>query len=432
MSITIQSQGARQSSPKHEFTGFLQTLPNLLDSVKGIMKASLLACLAATSFANALEVHEWGTFTVLSGANGVPVSWYQPGQDLASLPDFVGKAGNFKSRIARVRMETPVIYFYPEKSQHVSVSATFKDGAISETFPFSALPISLANMPATWSGTLHAPDDAEALALIPEEKSPDPHEPYSAARNVPDAWIFKSDLEKHPFKQNETLTTQAEKFIFYRGAGNSALPLHASLGTDHTVTVNNYTQEPTEGIALRVNDGMATWKTIPVSNDSSTASTVKLDTAPRPVSEIEEELATHWVSALTKKGLTPDEAAAMVATWRATWFREPGTRVLSIVPRTYVDSVLPLKITPKPEKIERVFVARLEVISDEKTRKLAAILTSSGQDAISQQTEIAALELGRFSNGAAEIASEHIKFEMLNRFRTISAAIEPVNATSAR
>lgn len=418
--------------PPYEFTGFLQTPPELLVSVKGIMKAHLLACLAATGFANALEVHEWGTFTVLSGINGVPVSWYQPGQDLAALPDFVGKGGNFKSRIARVRMETPVIYFYPEKSQHVSVSATFKDGAISETFPFSASPISLANIPATWSGTLHAPDDTEALALIPEEKSPDPHEPYSAARNVPDAWVFKSDLKKHPLKQNEALPPQAEKFIFYRGAGNSALPLLATLATDHTITVNNYTQEPTEGIALRVNDGMATWKVIPTGNDSSTASTVKLDAAPRPVPEVEEELATHWVSALTKKGLTPDEAAAMVTTWRATWFREPGTRVLSIVPRTYVDTVLPLEITPKPEKTERVFVARLEVVSDEKTRKLAAILTSSGQDAISQRAEISALELGRFSNGAAEIAAEHIKFEMLNRFRIINAALEPIDATSAR
>ncbi|MGJ8643613.1 MAG: hypothetical protein ACSHX9_09415 [Luteolibacter sp.] len=392
------------------------------------MKASLLACLAATSFASALEVHEWGTFTVLSGANGVPVSWYQPGQDLAALPDFVGKSGTFKSGVARVRMETPVIYFYTDKPQHVSVSATFKEGAISETFPFSASPISLREMPATWSGTLYAPDDAEALALIPEEESPDPHEPYSAARNVPDAWIFKSDLEKHPYKHNEALAPQAEKFIFYRGAGNSALPMHVMLGTDKTVAVHNYTQEPTEGIALNVSDGMATWKVIPVNEDSNTVATVKLDAAPRPVSEVEEELATHWISALTEKGLTPDEAAAMVATWRATWFREPGTRVLSIVPRSHVDAVLPLEITPKPEKIERVFVARHEVISDVKTRKLAAILTSGS----SLQSEIAALELGRFSSGAAEIAAEHIKYEMLNRFRLLSTTPETIDATSAR
>jgi hypothetical protein len=401
---------------------------DLLDSVKGTMKVPILACLAATSFASALEVHEWGTFTVLSGANGAPVSWYQPGQDLAALPDFVGKAVNFKSGIARVRMETPVIYFYADKPQHVSVSATFKEGAISETFPFIATPISLAGIPATWSGTLHAPDDVEALALIPEENNPDPHEPYTAARNVPDAWIFKSDLEKDPFKQNQALAPQAEKFIFYRGAGNSTLPLHVMLDTDHTITVNNYTQEPTEGIALSVSDGMAAWKVIPAKNDSSTASTLKLDSTPRPVSEVEEELATHWVSALTEKGLTPDEASAMVATWRATWFREPGTRVLSIVPRAHVDAILPLEITPKPEKIERVFVSRHEIISDEKTRKLAAILTSD----TALEAELASLELGRFSNGAVDIAAAWVKSEMIRRFHVMSPAPSASNATSAR
>ena len=52
----------------------------------------------------------------------------------------------------------------------------------------------------------------------------------------------------------------------------------------------------------------------------------------------------------------------MLETWRDSWFEE-GTRVLYIMPRQDVDSVLPLTMTPEPERITRVFVGRAEVLS---------------------------------------------------------------------
>src|SRR5580698_3197799 len=36
-----------------------------------------------------LEVHEWGTFTMVSGSDGAPLRWYQPRESLAELPPFV-------------------------------------------------------------------------------------------------------------------------------------------------------------------------------------------------------------------------------------------------------------------------------------------------------------------------------------------------------
>ena len=79
------------------------------------MKTAIIASLCLGPFAHALEVHEWGTFTMLSGSNGTPVPWYQPFNDLARLPGFVGVSIMGKTGSATVRMETPVIYFYPEK-----------------------------------------------------------------------------------------------------------------------------------------------------------------------------------------------------------------------------------------------------------------------------------------------------------------------------
>src|SRR5258708_14331268 len=65
---------------------------------------------------------------------------------------------------------------------------------------------------------------------------------------------------------------------------------------------------------------------------------------------------------LIAAGLYPKEAHAMVETWRDSWFEE-GTRVFYFVPRSMVDTVLPLTINPAPQQIERVFVGRVEVLT---------------------------------------------------------------------
>jgi hypothetical protein len=65
---------------------------------------------------------------------------------------------------------------------------------------------------------------------------------------------------------------------------------------------------------------------------------------------------------LISQGLHADEAHAMLETWKNSWFEE-GSRLFYIVPRNFVDSVLPLSISPAPAEITRVFVGRLELIT---------------------------------------------------------------------
>src|SRR5438132_371630 len=59
-------------------------------------------------------------------------------------------------------------------------------------------------------------------------------------------------------------------------------------------------------------------------------------------------------------GLYPKEAAAMVDTWRDSWF-EPGSRLFYVAPRQAVDAILPLNVTPAPGSVVRVFVGRIEL-----------------------------------------------------------------------
>ena len=68
------------------------------------------------------------------------------------------------------------------------------------------------------------------------------------------------------------------------------------------------------------------------------------------------------LSILMEQGLYPDEARAMLETWKDSWFEE-GTRLLYVVPTSFVNRVLPLSISPAPREITRVFVGRLELVS---------------------------------------------------------------------
>jgi hypothetical protein len=68
-------------------------------------------------------------------------------------------------------------------------------------------------------------------------------------------------------------------------------------------------------------------------------------------------------SALVNAGLYPKEARAMLNTWKNSYFGHPGIGIFWIVPETWVNSILPLKITPQPKEIRRVFVGRYELLS---------------------------------------------------------------------
>ena len=393
------------------------------------MKAAFLLALGLGGFSQALEVHEWGTFAVLSGSDGNHVPWYAPSVELARLPGFVSKTGPGKSGYSTVRMETPVIYFYPGKTMEVSVEVAFTNGTISETFPHSIGEATADTAPGTrsvngkWTGTLLPPADRAALAEIPTIPDSEYPEPYAAARDVPEAWIFKSNLKEIPGLEVQPHFPQVEKFIFYREAGDGRIPMDASMKDDQVTVTNTDEEGIPYAVALRVRGAKAAWVAIPgipgriAAHESPKYLTrIALPQADRPLDEVESELAAQWKKALAEDGLTSAEASAMVETWRKTWFRESGDRILALVPRKVTDAMLPLKITPAPEKTERVFVARIEMISPEREEALVRLLNSSKSPGEKELAEFQELDFGRFGNGALEAATRLQKVRMMRKF----------------
>lgn len=95
----------------------------------------------------------------------------------------------------------------------------------------------------------------------------------------------------------------------------------------------------------------------------------------------------------------------MVKTWHDAWLGEPGLRLLEILPRNWVDEVLPLAITPRPTQLERVFVARWEMITPDTETKVLDILelTSAPE---SKAEALGKLGLKRFGGAAFERAAQ--------------------------
>jgi len=404
--------------------------PKLIAS--GILAALGLAALAATNepAPDDLVAHEWGTFTAVVGSDGMEVPWWTPSlEGPAALPEFVraplgfvlrGKTGTgqFPSFL---RMETPVIYFYAKEARDLSVKVDSSKIRTTEVYPATIPATTLAAQNETrWEVRILPPSDpiGRAMAAVGTRGA---H--YAHARNVPGAsWVVGP-------KQAET--QEVEKFIFYRGTGNATMPKRIH-GVSDKGPLLIPGKEPL--YLVEVDEAGLNWKRIEPSHEESPG-TVEIT---RPLldasaSDDESALASELVVHLTSSGLTQEEASAMVNTWREAWLGESGLRVLEILPREWVDQTLPLTITPAPAKLERVFVARWELITPKtETQVLEALeLTGTSEEKLEALRK---LDLRRFGAAAFERAAAMRDARFRNASRELISALNatPVATTVAQ
>ena len=76
---------------------------------------------------------------------------------------------------------------------------------------------------------------------------------------------------------------------------------------------------------------------------------------------------------LTASGLLESEADAMIQTWWNSYFERDGLRVFWIVPQNVTDRILPLTVTPEPEKTVRTLVGRSEVLRPSAEKRWLAV-----------------------------------------------------------
>ena len=310
---------------------------------KCILMVFLSAAALLGSDPNAVIVHEWGTFTSIAGEDGRPVEW-QPWRGPSDLPCFVDRFNNKGKPVytGKVRMETPVLYFYSPRESAVDVRVQFRQGLITEWYPNASV------TPEQYFGEIRDPAftgtiEWKGVRIAPETNFALPREGaashYYAAR----------DTDAAPL----SVGTQHEKFLFYRGIANFDIPVTATPSGD-TVIVSSAGDEPLSSLILFDNsNGRMRFE---VNRSPGDRQILQLPARDSNFAALRAEL----VEILSGAGLYRKEAEAMVATWRDSWFEE-GSRLLYLVPQSLVDRVLPLDITPAPAKIARVFVGRVEL-----------------------------------------------------------------------
>ncbi|MEK7831371.1 MAG: hypothetical protein AAB401_09820, partial [Acidobacteriota bacterium] len=129
------------------------------------------------------------------------------------------------------------------------------------------------------------------------------------------------------------------------------------LAGDQVTVKNTGSEELAQVIVFENRGGRIGWRALNSLKGETTVARPELG-------QTVETLRCDLEKALTAQGLYEKEAAAMVKTWRDSWFEE-GLRVFYIVPRRATDAILPITIKPEPTELARVLVGRLEIITPE-------------------------------------------------------------------
>jgi len=339
---------------------------------------------AREQVASDLVVHEWGTFLGMSGSDGTSLDAMY--HEEHALPGFVhGRARDqLRLPLLLLKGETPVIYFYTPRTVSVRVGVDFPQGLWTHWYPQAAL----VNPPlAQQAERPDHPKDGRICwfaevtppSFVPADvrdrtRKPSPALPETSSDAL---WNYARDVDAAFVKTTNTASGTArpeyERFLFYRGLGEAKLPLHARADGGGTISLD---EEPRLGVGvrhvfvLRVEGGRGAYTYLPALRPGEQVSGVIPSMGDsRPMGEFTKAIADDLAARLTESGLYAKEARAMVNTWKSSYFQNDGIRVLFVLPQSWTDSFIPMRISPRPEQVVRVMVGRLELLSPERERR---------------------------------------------------------------
>ncbi len=360
---------------------------------RAILAVTFMSACATTSSRAGLVLHEWGTFTALQDENGeamggintddepVPAFVHDIAPSLLltkteAPPVFYEKGIRACHPDVTMRLETPVIYFYPDSDgvDSANVHVEFHGGWLTQYFPNA-----VASAPGIQDRSFSTLTSKTIGSLTWNKVK------LNASGQVPatDAhvWLTPRQVRSATIEVNG----EREKYLFYRGVGHIDAPLRVvRTGQELVVSHNSDTTINNNGIRslwlvdVR-SDGTAAFRVLKPDAQSSVF-LVKTPAEFEP-----HEYSAGWTDPLRAglqqelvgAGLFPDEAAALLETWEQSYFKSAGLRLFFVVPQAWTDNQLPLSVSPTAQ-ITRVMVGRIEIVTPEQRALLAKI--TAGQD----------------------------------------------------
>lgn len=360
-------------------------------SITICLTALLLVSSAPALGSDRLVVHEWGTFTALQDEQGraiagintddepLPSFVHELNQDLVQgsteMPTVYFKGTPRVHPDVIVRLETPVLYFYPPAGQrgamNVNVDVAFRGGWLTQFYPDAKVDAPGVSNQRFQFGALE-PRTVGTLAWHdlkvggdapgPETTSP----AWLAPRKVPGAASVR------------TAGGETERYLFYRGVGNVAAPLCVSRDprTQELRIDAQFANAPIPD-AARIgplwlvdvgDDGRLAFRTAepaPLPGRDDALATLPATFPPGEYGDHLASLRKSMHAALVADGLYADEADALLNTWETSYFKRPGLRLFFLVPRQWTDYVLPLHVGSDGMAVDvsRVMVGRIELVT---------------------------------------------------------------------
>jgi hypothetical protein len=345
-----------------------------------LLVVALLDSRPAAAESPALVVHEWGTFTSFQDSTGATIAGINVDDEpvpefvhrLAGLPIFTTRSmpalwsqGTPRChRDVTLRLETPVLYFYPQPgfdAQSFEVRAGFNGGWLTEFYPFADAENS--GFPATLDRDTRSSLQWKALRLASNADSLPPTKEH--------VWVAPRAV--HSAVVTEVRRLQAEKYLFYRGVGHIDAPLvvreHAGSLTI-TPRFSSFRPFPALWVVRVQPDGRVRYRQMPAGEQGAVRVSIPPDDSSSPTDS--KALYAALTDALEKQGLFREEALAMLDTWRLSYFESEGTRVMFVLPRAWIDAQLPLSLSV-PAEITRVMLGRIELVSEHQQQVLSRL-----------------------------------------------------------
>lgn len=318
--------------------------------------------------ADPLVVHEWGTFTVLQNEQGNAISGINI--DDEPVPSFVYRVGSLilspsmprpASKVALpschpdvvMRLETPVVYFYPpnDKEAEVDVEVDFPSGWISEYYPNATV-----STPGLSEGHIRREEMGQIAWRGLKVGG-------NAAGPSTDSHVWKTPREVDSASV-QTPQGEVERYLFYRGVANLEAPVRVSREGD----VLKMTGETRVGwLADFRGDGTVAFVRAGAEMPANFTGYSKKNLA---------ALRVEMRGELIAEGLFPKEAEAMLATWENSYFQSRGLRLFYMVPREWTDRHLPLRVSGVTQ-ITRAMIGRIELVTPEQRETIERLVKIS-------------------------------------------------------
>jgi hypothetical protein len=340
---------------------------NLLAAAVVLVILAGALAVGVTASRGRLVVHEWGTFLAMNGSDGGTLDGMY--HEEHALPAFVhARRGNeLRLRTSNLKGETPVVYFYSETPVRVRVEVGFPDGLWTQWYPQADFVgpslVQTGSLLRARNGRIGWTVDVVPPTLARPDLPPAPSDAlWNYTRDVDAAYVAASDAMRQGNPR------EWERFIFYRGLGEAKLPVKVSaVGQPRLACDPELVADLRHVYVLRVEHNRGAYRYLPsLRCGEPIAGVVPAKEGAAPIDRFANTVADDLAARLVESGLYAKEARAMVNTWRTSYFTTDGIRVLFVLPQSWTDRFIPMKIDPKPDELVRVMVGRIELLTPER------------------------------------------------------------------